>query len=105
MNKKKGAVEQLDYLYKECVKTNQQIYLFIDEYDHFTNKILSEPACLEDYKSETHGTGYAQLLRYGGKQAGLHYQTLLRQLVSAPSRWTISPAVQYRHQLFALSGI
>lgn len=58
MNKKKGAVEQLDYLYKECVKTNQQIYLFIDEYDHFTNKILAEPACLEDYKSETHGTGY-----------------------------------------------
>ena len=58
MNKKKGAVEQLDYLYKECVKTNQQIYLFIDEYDHFTNKILSEPSCLEEYKSETHGTGY-----------------------------------------------
>lgn len=58
MNKKKGAVEQLDYLYKECVKTNQQIYLFIDEYDHFTNKILSEPSCLEDYKSETHGIGY-----------------------------------------------
>ena len=58
MNKKKGAVEQLDYLYKECVKTNQQIYLFIDEYDHFTNKILSEPSCLEDYKSETHGTSY-----------------------------------------------
>ena len=58
MNKKKGAIEQLDYLYKECIKTNQQIYLFIDEYDHFTNKILSEPACLEDYKSETHGTGY-----------------------------------------------
>ena len=58
MNKKKGAVEQLDYLYKECVKTNQQIYLFIDEYDHFTNKILSEPSCLEDYKSETYGTGY-----------------------------------------------
>ena len=58
MNKKKGAVEQLDYLYKECVKTNQQIYLFIDEYDHFTNKILSEPACLEDYKSETYGTSY-----------------------------------------------
>ena len=58
MNKKKGAVEQLDYLYKECIKTNQQIYLFIDEYDHFTNKILSEPSCLEDYKSETYGTSY-----------------------------------------------
>ena len=58
MNKKKGAIEQLDYLYKECIKTNQQIYLFIDEYDHFTNKILSEPSCLEDYKSETYGTSY-----------------------------------------------
>ncbi|RJU65064.1 ATP-binding protein [Bacteroides sp. AM37-9] len=58
MNKKKGAIEQLDYLYKECIKTNQQIYLFIDEYDHFTSKILSEPSCLEDYKSETYGTGY-----------------------------------------------
>ena len=58
MNKKKGAVEQLNYLYKECIKTNQQIYLFIDEYDHFTNKILSEPSCLEDYKSETYGTSY-----------------------------------------------
>ena len=55
---KRGAVEQLDYLYKECYKAGQNIYLFIDEYDHFTNKILSEPACLDDYKSETHGTGY-----------------------------------------------
>lgn len=58
LNTKRGAVEQLDYLYKECYKTGQSIYLFIDEYDHFTNKILSEPTCLDDYKSETHGTGY-----------------------------------------------
>ena len=58
MNEKNGAVEQLDYLYKECNKAGQKIYLFIDEYDHFTNKILSEPECLEAYKSETHGTGY-----------------------------------------------
>ena len=56
--KKKGAVEQLDYLYNECRKCNQNIYLFIDEYDHFTNKILSEPDCLHEYQSETHGTGY-----------------------------------------------
>lgn len=55
---KRGAVEQLDYLYKECYKAGQSIYLFIDEYDHFTNKILSEPTCLDDYRSETHGTGY-----------------------------------------------
>ncbi len=58
LNAKRGAVEQLDYLYKECYKAGQSIYLFIDEYDHFTNKILSEPSCLDDYRSETHGTGY-----------------------------------------------
>ena len=58
MNRKNGAVEQLDYLYKECRKTNQRIFLFIDEYDHFTNKILSEPGCLEEYMNETHSTGY-----------------------------------------------
>ena len=58
MNEKDGAVEQLDYLYKECAKAGQNIYLFIDEYDHFTNQILAEPDCLDDYKSETHGTGY-----------------------------------------------
>ena len=58
MNKKKGAVEQLDYLYGECAKHDLNIYLFIDEYDHFTNKILAEPGCLDEYRSETHGTGY-----------------------------------------------
>ena len=58
MNKKDGCVNQLDFLYTECQKANQKIYLFIDEYDHFTNKILSEPSCLDDYRSETHGTGY-----------------------------------------------
>lgn len=58
MNGKDGAVEQLDYLYQECAKAGQSIYLFIDEYDHFTNKILSEPDCLDAYKNETHGTGY-----------------------------------------------
>lgn len=56
MHEKNGAVEQLDF--KRCAECGQQIYLFIDEYDHFTNKILSEPACLNDYKSETYGTGY-----------------------------------------------
>ena len=58
MNRKNGAVEQLDFLCGECEKCNQKIYLFIDEYDHFTNKILSEPGCLEEYQSETHGAGY-----------------------------------------------
>ncbi len=58
MNTKDGAVGQLDYLCTECRKSGQKIYLFIDEYDHFTNKILAEPDCLDEYRSETHGTGY-----------------------------------------------
>ena len=58
MNKKNGAVEQLDYLIGECRKNDLNIYLFIDEYDHFTNKIFAEPGCLDEYRSETQGTGY-----------------------------------------------
>lgn len=58
LNKKPDAVAQLDYLYKECYKNRLGIYLFIDEYDHFTNTILSEPDHIQDYMSETHGTGY-----------------------------------------------
>ncbi|MCM1109558.1 MAG: AAA family ATPase, partial [Clostridium sp.] len=58
MNRQEGAVKQLDYLCNECAKAGQKIYLFIDEYDHFTNKILAEPDCLSGYRDETHGTGY-----------------------------------------------
>ncbi|MDY4551129.1 MAG: AAA family ATPase [Parabacteroides sp.] len=56
--KEDGAVKQLDYLCKICSDANQKIYLFIDEYDHFTNHILSDAARLDEYKQETHGTGY-----------------------------------------------
>ena len=58
LNTKEGAVKQLDFLYQRVADAGQKIFLFIDEYDHFTNKILSEPACLDEYKGETHGTGY-----------------------------------------------
>ena len=53
-----GAVKQLDYLYKACADAGLKIYLFIDEYDHFTNHILSDATRLTEYKAETHGTGY-----------------------------------------------
>ena len=49
MNRKNGAVEQLDSLYKECKKHDLKIYLFIDEYDHFTNKILSGAGYLRNF--------------------------------------------------------
>ena len=58
LNKKEGAVEQFEYLFTECNKTNQRIYLFIDEYDHFTNAILSDIESLHRYTDETHGEGY-----------------------------------------------
>ncbi|MDE6347975.1 MAG: ATP-binding protein [Bacteroides sp.] len=53
-----GAVEQLDALCQICDRSNQRIYLFIDEYDHFTNSILSNPESLHRYTNETHGEGY-----------------------------------------------
>ena len=58
LDEKEGAVEQLEYLFTECGKTNQRIYLFIDEYDHFTNAILSDIESLHRYTDETHGEGY-----------------------------------------------
>ena len=56
--KEDGAVKQLDILYKVANEVGLKIYLFIDEYDHFTNHILSDAARLDEYKGETHGTGY-----------------------------------------------
>ena len=61
MNKRTGAIKQLDYLCDVCSELGLKIYLFIDEYDHFTNKILAEPGCLDAYRQETHGTGYLRL--------------------------------------------
>ena len=58
MNKLDGAVKQLDYLCEVCEQADVKIFLFIDEYDHFTNKILAEPDCLDTYRHETHGEGY-----------------------------------------------
>ena len=58
LNSKKDAVEQLDYLCSQCKKSGQKIYLFIDEYDHFTNQILANKAHEGNYQQQTHGEGY-----------------------------------------------
>ena len=58
LDAKEGAIEQFEYLFTECNKTGQRIYLFIDEYDHFTNAILADPESLHRYTNETHGEGY-----------------------------------------------
>ncbi len=51
------ARDMLDYASSQADKVGQQIYLFIDEYDHFTNSILADPSIERAYKQQTHGTG------------------------------------------------
>jgi hypothetical protein len=58
LEKREGAIVQLRYLCTICKQAGLRMYLFIDEYDHFTNDILSSPERLSDYESETHGEGY-----------------------------------------------
>ena len=58
LRKRDGAIEQLQFLIDKCNEVGRKIYLFIDEYDHFTNDILSSAERLKDYESETHGEGY-----------------------------------------------
>ena len=57
LNQKMSAREMLSHLSIMAREAGQQIYLFIDEYDHFTNDILADPATELAYKSQTHGTG------------------------------------------------
>ena len=52
-----GAANQLAALVRLCHQAGQSIYLFIDEYDHFTNAILADPTSEGHYKGETHGVG------------------------------------------------
>ena len=58
MAEKDGVVSQFEYLFTECARVNQKIYLFIDEYDRFTNTILSDVDSLNRYTDETHKEGY-----------------------------------------------
>jgi hypothetical protein len=53
-----GAVAQLEFLSQTCAALGLKIYLFIDEYDHFTNTILSSDESLQAYEEETHREGY-----------------------------------------------
>lgn len=51
------AALQLKTLTNLCYSVGRKMYLFIDEYDHFTNTILADAGTERSYKSETHGTG------------------------------------------------
>lgn len=52
------AVSKLRYLCQKCQEVGQKIYLFIDEYDNFTNMILAHEEHLMRYRNQTHGEGY-----------------------------------------------
>ena len=87
LDKKEGAVEQFEYLFTECNKTNQRIYLFIDEYDHFTNAILSDIESLHRYTDETHGEGYLRAF-FNKIKAGT-YSSIERCFITGVSPVTI----------------
>ena len=70
LNQQQTAKDMLSYLNSQAVKTGQSIYLFIDEYDHFTNDILADPSMEQGYKAETHGTGAIRAFFNTVKSAG-----------------------------------
>ena len=87
LDKKEGAVEQLDVLYHECERAGQKIYLFIDEYDHFTNAILSDADSLRRYTEETHKEGYLRAF-FNKVKAGT-YSSIKRCFITGVSPVTM----------------
>lgn len=87
LNEKAGAVEQLDYLYHQCELAGQQIYLFIDEYDHFTNAILSDAESIHQYTEETHKEGYLRAF-FNRVKAGT-YSSIKRCFITGVSPVTM----------------
>lgn len=83
----KGAVEQLDFLYQVCERAGQKIYLFIDEYDHFTNAILSDADSLRRYTEETHKEGYLRAF-FNKVKAGT-YSSIKRCFITGVSPVTM----------------
>ena len=55
MNQKEDAVAQLGFLCDQCAEAGLKIYLFIDEYDHFTNQILAHKEHEKRYQEQTLG--------------------------------------------------
>ena len=58
LKQQEDAIAQLTYLCNQCNAVGRKIYLFIDEYDHFTNQILAHKEHETRYREQTHGEGY-----------------------------------------------
>ena len=87
LNQKEDAINQLNYLCTQCEKVGQKIYLFIDEYDHFTNQILANKQHETRYREQTHGEGY--LRKFFDTIKGAAGKTLGRVFVTGVSPVTM----------------
>ena len=87
MYAEKGAISQLRFLCQKTVEVNQKIYLFIDEYDNFTNMILANEEHLNNYREQTHGEGY--LRRFFNTIKGASVGALGRVFVTGVSPVTM----------------
>lgn len=68
-------------------KSDGKIYLFINEYDHFTNVILADPESLHCYTNETHGEGY--LRAFFNKVKARTYSSIERCFITGVSPVTM----------------
>ena len=87
LNQQEDAVNQLNYLCTQSKKSGQKIYLFIDEYDHFTNQILAHKEHEQRYRTQTHGEGY--LRKFFDTIKGAAGDTLARVFVTGVSPVTM----------------
>ncbi|MCQ2209293.1 MAG: ATP-binding protein [Paludibacteraceae bacterium] len=58
LRKDASAVLNFESVVNACNEVNLNLYLLIDEYDNFTNKVLSDVSALRKYESITHQDGF-----------------------------------------------
>ena len=87
LEKLTDAVSQLRFLCQKCQEVGKKIYLFIDEYDNFTNMILAHEEHLVRYCNQTHGEGY--LRQFFNTIKGAAGNTLGRVFVTGVSPVTM----------------
>lgn len=88
LHTKKGAVAQLEFLYQVCERANRNIYLFIDEYDYFTNAILANPEGSHHHTNETYGEDYLRAF-FSKVKAGT-YSSIKRCFITGVSPVTMN---------------
>jgi len=75
----KTAEARIEYIARYCQERNLSIYLFIDEYDNFTNTILSQQG-EHSYAEITHGNGFLRLffnkLKAGTTEVGASFKKI-----------------------------